>query len=51
VSNTNSGEWSKERSYLVAAGTWSEVLVCQVQLLDTERTDFFLLIIVDELVL
>jgi hypothetical protein len=36
---------------LVAAGTWSEVLVCQVELLYAQRADLFFLFIVDELVL
>jgi hypothetical protein len=38
-------------AYLIAARTWTEVLVGEVQLLDAQGTDLLLLFIVDELVL
>jgi hypothetical protein len=36
---------------LIPARTWSEVLVCQVELFHAQRADFLFLFIVDELVL
>jgi hypothetical protein len=41
---------ARARAYLVAAGTWPEVPVGQVELLDAERAAL-VLVVVDELVI